>query len=270
MKRWHVVDIRSREYVMSARGHAGAPSAAAALGWRASRSAATHQRQLAPGVGPRRQCRKVDRAQASRESMSGWLIGIVLSLSIGACSAPPPPETKDYAVKVAADRAAKDALFQAADDPIPKPKHAEFLPLAYFPIDPDYDVPAQLKTIEDRSVMEMPTSTGTLRKMRRVGTLEFSLKGQPLKLTAFVEADARTLDRLFVPFNDLTSVTETYPGGRYMDLDRTTTGIYKVDFNRAYHPYCYFNPTYECPIPPSENRLKIPVRAGEKLKKPNT
>jgi len=199
-----------------------------------------------------------------------WLIAVLLCVCVGACSAPAPPEAKDYAAKVATDRAAKDALFQAADDPIPKVKHAEFLPLAYFPIDPDYDVPAQLKTIEDRSVMEMPTSTGTLRKMRRVGTLEFSLKGQPLKLTAFVEADARTLDRLFVPFNDLTSVTETYPGGRYMDLDRTATGIYKVDFNRAYHPYCYFNPTYECPIPPSENRLKIPVRAGEKLKKPNT
>ena len=199
-------------------------------------------------------------------------LSVTLSLAIvaAACSAPPPPGAKDYAAKVAQDRSAKDATFQAGDDPVPKARHAEFLPLAYFPIDPDYDVPAVLKPIEDRTVVEMPTSTGTQRKMRRVGTLEFSLKGQPLKLTAFVEADARTLDRLFVPFNDLTSVTETYAGGRYMDLDRTATGIYEVDFNRAYHPYCYYNATYECPIPPPENRLKTPIRAGEKLKKPNT
>ena len=183
-----------------------------------------------------------------------------------ACN-PKPPEAKDYLAKVAAERTNKDAMFQAADDPIPKTKHAEFLPLSYFPIDPDYDVPAQLKPIEDRAVMEMPTSTGTERRMRRVGTLQFTLKGQELKLTAFVEADAKTLDRLFVPFNDLTSGTETYPGGRYMDLDRTASGIYEVDFNRAYHPYCVYNATYECPIPPPENRLKIPVRAGEKLKK---
>jgi uncharacterized protein (DUF1684 family) len=183
-----------------------------------------------------------------------------------ACN-PKPPEAKDYVAKVSAERTNKDALFQAADDPIPKTKHAEFLPLSYFPIDPDYDVPAQLKPIEDRAVMEMPTSTGTERRMRRVGTLQFTLKGQELKLTAFVEADAKTLDRLFVPFNDLTSGTETYPGGRYMDLDRTASGIYEVDFNRAYHPYCVYNATYECPIPPPENRLKIPVRAGEKLKK---
>ena len=103
--------------------------------------------------------------------------------------------------------------------------------------------------------------------MRRVGTLEFSLKGQPMKLTAFVEAAAPNLDTLFVPFTDLTSGTETYPAGRYIDLKRTATGIYNIDFNRAYIPYCYYNPTYECPYPPRENRLPLPVRAGERMKK---
>jgi len=222
----------------------------------AERSAARQQRQLAAGVGPRRQCKK------------SWRVAISISLSLlaAACN-PKPPEAKDYVAKLAAERTVKDAQFQAGNDPVPTARHAEFLPLSYFPIDPDYDVPAQLKPTEDRTVMEMPTSTGTQRKMRRVGMLQFTLRGQALTLTAFVEADAKTLDRLFVPFNDLTSGTETYPGGRYMDLDRTATGIYEVDFNRAYHPYCVYNPTYECPIPPSENRLKLPVRAGERLRK---
>ena len=62
-----------------------------------------------------------------------------------------------------------------------------------------------------------------------------------------------------------TNGTETYPGGRYLDLDRTATGIYDLDFNRAYHPFCFFNPTYDCPVPPRENRLTIPIRAGEQL-----
>ena len=88
----------------------------------------------------------------------------------------------------------------------------------------------------------MPTSTGALREMRRVGTLEFTLKGQPLKLTAFVDVGERNLDHLFVPFTDLTTGTETYPGGRYLDLDRNTTGIYDIDFNRAYHPYLLLQP----------------------------
>jgi uncharacterized protein len=189
----------------------------------------------------------------------------VLVLLAAACSSKP-PETKDYASKIAADRAAKDASFAAGDDPIPKARHAEFLPLAYFPIEPDYNVPAQLNRIDDPTIIEMPTSTGTNRKMRRVGTLAFALKGQPLKLTAFNEV-GEDPSRLFVPFSDLTSGTETYPAGRFMDLDRNRTGIYEVDFNRAYIPYCYYNPTYECPYPPPENRLKIPVRAGERMKK---
>ena len=87
-------------------------------------------------------------------------------------------------------------------------------------------------------VLEMPTSTGQRRKMRRIGTLGFTLKGQPLTLTAFVEAAENDLSRLFVPFGDLTNGTETYQGGRYLDLDRTATGVYDLDFNRAYHPFC--------------------------------
>ena len=37
----------------------------------------------------------------------------------------------------------------------------------------------------------MPTSTGKLREIERVGTLRFNFKGQPLKLTAFLEEAAR-------------------------------------------------------------------------------
>ena len=52
-----------------------------------------------------------------------------------------------------------------------------------------------------------------------------------------------------MPFSDLTSGTETYQAGRYMNLDPTPTGIYIVDFNIAYHPYCYYNAEYDCPSP---------------------
>jgi uncharacterized protein (DUF1684 family) len=99
----------------------------------------------------------------------------------------------------------------------------------------------------------------------RVGALEFVLKGQRLKLSAFTEADDPKPGRLFVPFTDLTTGTETYAGGRYLDLDRTATGIYDLDFNRAYHPYCFYNSTYDCPYPPPENRLPVPIRAGERM-----
>jgi len=89
-------------------------------------------------------------------------------------------------------------------------------------------------------------------------------------LTALVESTAVAADRLFVPFADLTTGKETYPSGRYLDLDRTTAGIYIIDFNRAYHPDCYYGDvTADCPYPPLENRLKIPIRSGERLKESN-
>jgi uncharacterized protein (DUF1684 family) len=192
----------------------------------------------------------------------------LLALALcAACSSHPPEEAKDYAAKIAADRSAKDAQFAKDDEPVPASRKAELLPLAYFPIDPDYSVPASLKPSDDPSIFEMTTSTGGADKFRRVGTLEFSLKGQSLKLTAFMPASSRTADRLFVPFSDLTSGTETYAAGRFLDIDRTATGIYEIDFNRAYSPYCYYSPTWECPYPPAENRLKVPIRAGERMKK---
>ena len=164
----------------------------------------------------------------------------------------------------------KDATFRqtgSKDSPVRPEDVDKFLPLAYFPIDESYAVPAQLEPAKERVTVTMPTSTGTLRTVELVGTLKFNLKGQPLQLTAFLEQGSRAL---FVPFSDLTSGTETYQAGRYMNLDPTPSGIYIVDFNVAYNPYCYYNAEYECPLPPKQNRLSVPIRAGERMRKADT
>jgi uncharacterized protein (DUF1684 family) len=164
--------------------------------------------------------------------------------------------------------ATKDRFMRESDQsPVPPELRASFPPLAYFPLDPEYRVPAALTIARGDAVLEIPTSTGQRRPHRRIGKLEFTLRGQPLALTAFVEVGQEDVRRLFVPFGDLTNGAETYPGGRYLELDRTATGIYDLDFNRAYHPFCYYNRTYDCPYPPRENRLPIPVRAGEKMER---
>ena len=158
---------------------------------------------------------------------------------------------------------------ESPESPVPQDKRATFPPLPYFSVDPSYRVPALLQPAPPGPVVEMPTSTGQRRRMRRVGTLAFTLKGQPLSLGAFVEADQQDMRRLFVPFGDLTNGVETYQGGRYLELDRTPTGLYDLDFNRAFHPFCLFNSSYDCPYPPSESRLKVAIRAGEKLAAPH-
>lgn len=211
--------------------------------------------------------------------MTVWHIGIVHVRAIAlvliasaawpmaGCSAPAPA---DYGARIAAERARKDDFLKRSDNIILPPDRDKFLPLSYFPIDESYSVPAQLQPAEERTPLQMPTSTGTLDDMERIGHLQFTLKGQPMTLGAFVPAGTKRIESLFVPFSDLTSGTETYQAGRYMDLEPTATGIYSVDFNVAYHPYCYYNPTWVCPIPPRENRLATPIRAGERLRSADT
>ena len=190
-------------------------------------------------------------------------VGLValLASALVACS----PAERPYAEEIGAWRAEKDRFMRSTESPVPADERGRFPALSYFPVSPEYRVPSSLELIPGNAVIEMSTSTGQRRQMRRVGTLRFTLKGQPMTLTAFVEMPQNDVRRLFVPFGDLTNGNESYPGGRFLDLDRTATGIYDLDFNRAYHPFCLFNPTYDCPVPPRENRLTIPVRAGEKL-----
>jgi uncharacterized protein (DUF1684 family) len=190
-------------------------------------------------------------------------IGWVVVLLLAGCTKAPVP----YPEQIAAWHAEKDSFMRSPDSPVPAEQRATFGPLPYFPIDPAYRVPAMLQVEPNAPAVEMPTSTGQRRQMRRIGKLSFTLQGKPLTLGAFVEANEPDMRRLFVPFGDLTNGVETYPGGRYLELDRTASGVYDLDFNRAYHPFCLFNPAYDCPYPPPESRLKVPIRAGERLQK---
>jgi len=194
-----------------------------------------------------------------------FALTLAAALAAGGCR-PQPPDEADYAERIASARARKDAQLLKDPEPVPPGRKDDLLPLEYYPVDPSYNVPAVLTLSADSGTIMMPTSAGTQDEMRRVGTLEFTLQGQPLKLTAYISAAAPVVDRLFVPFRDLTSTSGTYPAGRYLDLSRTATGLYAIDFNLAYNPYCYFNPLWICPLPPRENHLPVAIEAGEKVK----
>jgi len=69
----------------------------------------------------------------------------------------------------------------------------------------------------------------------------------------------------FLPFVDSLAGSETYAAGRYLEPEPLPGGHFLVDFNIAYNPYCAYNEMWSCPLTPAENRLKVAVRAGEKL-----
>ena len=193
-----------------------------------------------------------------------WLALPLVLLAASCSSGPSVADDSSYVKEIADARTAKDQAFRQEPEPIPPAKRDIFLPLRYYAPDPDYNVPAVLHVSDERPVFEMPTSTGAIRKMQLVGSLEFTFAGESHTLGAFVPDGTQQIASLFVPFADATTGTETYSAGRYLDIHPTATGIYTIDFNTAYNPYCAYNQTYECPYPPPANRLKVPVRAGEK------
>lgn len=191
------------------------------------------------------------------------LLLLAVFCAAGCTSSPSPPDDSSYVQTIESWRADRDKAWSESTDPIPADKRGEFLPLRYFPPDSSYAVPAELKLSDTRPVVELPTSTGELRRMQIVGTLEFTLNGQKLSLGALSPA-GEPIRSLFVPFADLTTKKETYAAGRYLDIEPTATGIYTIDFNYAYNPTCAYNNAYSCPYPPPSNRLQVAVRAGEK------
>ena len=196
------------------------------------------------------------------------IVGLGLGIrTVGCSSDPGAPDTSERLKQLMETRADVDKLMRdGSKSPIPPDQRNTFLPLKYFEPDFSYSAPAGLELSPPgaRPVAAMPTSTGGVEQYERVGFLHFTLQGQQYSLGAFVPANTQTISELFVPFKDETNGKETYSAGRYLNLEPTSSGLYQIDFNYAYNPYCAYNNQYECPYPPPSNQLKVAIRAGEK------
>lgn len=135
----------------------------------------------------------------------------------------------------------------------------------------DYVVTADVEPLFNEPTFRMPTYDGTSNEYKRFGVLHFELHGQKLALTAYQSValfqNPTYKNHLFVPFMDNTNGETSYEGGRYLDLSTTDIkdGKIKIDFNKAYNPYCAYSNGYRCPQPPKENILTgITIDAGEK------
>lgn len=171
-----------------------------------------------------------------------------------------------YVASISGDRQAKDAyLHTAADSPLRRPG-ADPRSLSYFPVDERYRivVPQIRRPPPNDRPTALDTSDGLRRIARRIAFLDFDLHAARLTLTAFSFGPTER-GSLFVPFADATSGNETYSSGRYLDLEIEPDGSVVLDFNRAYHPYCAYSSAYSCPLTPAENRLAVPILAGERL-----
>ena len=157
----------------------------------------------------------------------------------------------------------------SSKSPLPKEEIESFEGLDFYPIDEKYCVKATFIRTENAVPFKMKTTTDRLPTYEVYGVATFQIDNQEFKLNIYQSHSLRETEAyksyLFLPFTDATNGEETYGGGRFIDLEIPEDGFITIDFNKAYNPYCSYNHTYSCPIPPKENDLNIPIEAGVKL-----
>lgn len=162
-------------------------------------------------------------------------------------------------------RAEKDRFFtESPHSPLTGEQKKSFRGLNYFDENPDLRLEAAIEAFESQEEILMQTSTGEVQSFRRYGKFSFAVDGEQVELTVYANRHG-----FFLPFIDSLAGNETYPAGRYLEPVVLPDGRFLVDFNLAYNPYCAYNDQWSCPLPPAENRLKAPIRAGEMLPDPS-
>mgnify|MGYP006430030401 FL=1 len=165
-----------------------------------------------------------------------------------------------------------NAVFKdASKSPLKNKDLKSFKGLDFFPVDSSYIIIASIEKTPDTPFLGMATNTEEKSYYRKFGILTFTLKDKEMQLTLYesLEESENPVfeDYLFLPFTDETSGSDSYGGGRYMDVFKSkinTNGTLELNFNNTYNPYCAYNDDYSCPLTPRDNHLSMEILAGVK------
>jgi uncharacterized protein len=158
-------------------------------------------------------------------------------------------------------REEKDQFFKRHhQSPLTSVQKQHYKGLNYFPENPALRLEVDVVTSATSESIMIQTTGGQLQLYERFGKFKFVVDGQPAELAVYKNGHG-----YFLPFVDTLAGKETYPAGRYVEPERLPSGKFLVDLNLAYNPYCAYNEQWSCPITPAENRLKVAIRAGEKI-----
>lgn len=172
-------------------------------------------------------------------------------------------EVREYKAQVLAERALKDKHFASSHQSPFADLTEEFTGLKYYDPNPEYNVSARWEEPDSLYTAMFVDSKGGKRYFMESGKLKFVLKNKKLELPIWRdEADSMVL---FIMFRDLTNDSETYPGGRYIEMPWPEDfDDFMLDFNQAFNPYCHYNANYSCPVIPQNLKLDLRIEAGEK------
>lgn len=141
------------------------------------------------------------------------------------------------------------------------PDIQEFGAIDAFPYNPEWVIQAKWTEIEGGATVgfEHLKDEGKTRNKVVPGEITFEKDGVEYSLVAFKEGRA-----LLLVFADATNGVSTYSVGRFLMVAPNADGSIVLDFNRAYIPPCGFSYNFNCPLPPKQNRFRVPIEAGEK------
>ncbi|MEL6407818.1 MAG: DUF1684 domain-containing protein [Chloroflexota bacterium] len=159
-------------------------------------------------------------------------------------------------------RAKKDDFFkQHQQSPLTDEQKTVFSGLTYFIARPKLDLVVEVTKFDKQENVQIQTTSGATKWYLRYGEFRFTIGGEESRLTIYKMPP----EHFFLPFVDALAGEETYPAGRYLEPVQLNETQFRVDFNQAYNPYCAYSDGWNCPITPAENRISVPIRAGEKL-----
>jgi uncharacterized protein (DUF1684 family) len=204
-----------------------------------------------------------------RKWLSLSAISLLLLFLAGGWGSPYSKEMEDpmgrREEKIRIFREKRDLFFKKdPNSPLKEGAKRNFKSLVYYPIDLKYAIVGSIEKYptEPKPIyVNLPTNKEREKKYVKYGRFKFKIDNKEYILHIYRPLGGGDL---FLPFKDKTSGIETYPEGRYLNIEPMPDGKVLVDFNRAYNPFCEYNEKFTCPFAPKENWLPIEIRAGEK------
>lgn len=136
----------------------------------------------------------------------------------------------------------------------------------FFAIDTRYAVTAKVTLTPSAPYKPMAATGPIVVQYRSYALIEFELDGKACQLTLYQSKELMNNpeyhDHLFLPFTDQTTGSESYGGGRYLDVRIPQGETMWINFNLAYNPYCAYSNRYSCPRVPANNDLPVAIKAG--------
>lgn len=153
-----------------------------------------------------------------------------------------------------------EGVMRGSDSPLPAGTVESFPGLSFYPYDSSWRFVGDLERLPTPRVLDLPATRGKVSANLEYGRIPIAIRDTVVTLTVYRPVEHS--NQYWTAFTDSTTGGETYGGGRYVHLDSLDTHKFILDFNKAYNPYCAYDTTYICPLPPPGNRIPFAVRAG--------